>query len=205
MFTFSQTLLLASANKLTTKSQNHLHIMCFVYLYGKYEKIATIINLIFFVYKSWEEMLITTLQTSTKSERLLNNFHLTHDNRFRSLFCYLVDTLTFIIITVSLYCLSELLCKLLPQSPFSLQTFLSCHNRITTSVTDNIYAGCTPLDLFPVRGKVIHNTAEPSFVTLMTPGLFLLWHCKCNIYHNSPESNVTSSDCWLCPTNSPKP
>lgn len=134
-----------------------------------------------------------------------NNFHLTHYNRFRSLFCYLVDTLTFIIITVSLYCLSELLCKLLPQSPFSLQTFLSCHNRITTSVTDNIYAGCTPLDLFPVRGKVIHNTAEPSFVTLMTPGLFLLWHCKCNIYHNSPESNVTSSDCWLCPTNSPKP
>lgn len=174
VFTFSQTLLLAFANKLTTKSQNHLHIMCFVYLYGKYEKIATIINLIFFVYKSCEEMLITTLQTSTKSERLLNNFHLTHDNRFRSLFCYLVDTLTFIIITVSLYCLSELLCKLLPQSPFSLQTFLSCHNRITTSVTDNIYAGCTPLDLFPVRGKVIHNTAEPSFVTLMTPGLFLL-------------------------------
>lgn len=77
-------------------------------------------------------------------------------------------------LSVSLYCLSELLCKLLPQSPFSLQTFLSCHNRITTSVTDNIYAGCTPLDLFPVRGKVIHNTAEPSFVTLMTPGLFLL-------------------------------
>lgn len=138
-----------------------------------------------------------------KSEN--THFHLTHDNRFRSLFCYLVDTLTFIIITVSLYCLSELLCKLLPQSPFSLQTFLSCHNRTTTSVTDNIYAGCTPLDLFPVRGKVIHNTAEPSFVTLMTPGLFLLWHCKCNIYHNSPEPNVTSSDCWLCPTNSPKP
>lgn len=72
VFTFSQTLLLAFANKLTTKSQNHLHIMCFVYLYGKYEKIATIINLIFFVYKSWEEMLITTLQTSTKWERLLN-------------------------------------------------------------------------------------------------------------------------------------
>lgn len=72
VFTCSQTLLLASANKLTTKSQNHLHIMCFVYLYGKYEKIATIINLIFFVYKSWEEMLITTLQTSTKWERLLN-------------------------------------------------------------------------------------------------------------------------------------
>lgn len=102
VFTFSQTLLLASANKLTTKSQNHLHIMCFVYLYGKYEKIATIINLIFFVYKSWEEMLITTLQTSTKSERLLNNFHLTHDNRFRSLFCYLVNTLTFIIISVTI-------------------------------------------------------------------------------------------------------
>lgn len=36
VFTFSQTLLLASANKLTTKSQNPLQ-MCFVYLYGKYE------------------------------------------------------------------------------------------------------------------------------------------------------------------------
>lgn len=47
-------------------------------------------------------MLITTLQTSTKSERLLNNFHLTHDNRFRSLFCYLVNTLTFIIISVTI-------------------------------------------------------------------------------------------------------
>ena len=48
----------------------------------------------------------------------------------------------------------------LPQSPFfHCRHFLSCHNRITTSVTDNIYTGCTPLDLFPVQGKVIHNTA----------------------------------------------